>query len=71
MPSGMKPPRSAVMTATAAWRAGRVAGAAAVGDAGGGDVAVGDSGSGAQPASDGTGRRNERNRLTHGEALQQ
>src|SRR5688572_532784 len=54
MPSGMKPPRSAAITLTAALASGRVAGAAAVGDtagAAGGDSAVGDSGSGAQAAS--------------------
>src|SRR6187549_2031588 len=48
IPSGMNPPRSAVMTLPAAAADSRGAGAAL--GAGGGDVALGDSGSGEQPA---------------------
>jgi hypothetical protein len=51
MPSGMKPPRSAVMTLPVV-AAGGGAGAGAAGaaaGAGGGDVADGDSGSGEHP----------------------
>ena len=71
MPSGMKPPRSAVMTATVAPASGWVAGAATVGDSGGGDVRRRRFGLGSAAGQHGAGRRNERNRLTHGEALQQ